>query len=469
LPHAVIVLRDTSSESSMKPERTFSIRRKAAVVLAFAGSVACADNIPTAVPSVASRHLYAGSTAASNDYMVINLGVLSADLSHPALSTAYDINASGTVVGESTDNDFRTLAFIWKRETGMSALDRSCPTPSSSRANAINDAGWVVGQSSSRAALWKPGECATYLLPDNVYSMAWDVNNDGVIVGAYRTVGGDIIDHAFRWTNGKTDDLESVAGATTTAYAINNSGMIVGSERLPSGIVDDAVFWNPAGARTQLGIDKTLGYLGLARSVNDRGEIAGYYHPFDLLLSTSAFVWRPGQGATSVASRAAAFGINNNGQIVGLVRLIDAAPVLWDPTVGTVSLPGLGGLRGTAYAINDAGWIVGYSEHTNGFSRAALWRPNSAPVARIDGPAAGMKKKPLVFSAAGSTDPDGDTLIFSWSFGDNTPAAAGASVTHEYDDWGSYTVTLTARDAYGLSSSVAYAVTIAPPGQVKRR
>jgi PKD repeat protein len=80
-----------------------------------------------------------------------------------------------------------------------------------------------------------------------------------------------------------------------------------------------------------------------------------------------------------------------------------------------------------------------------------------------------MKKKPLVFSAAGSTDPDGDALIFSWSFGDETPAAAGVSATHEYDDWGSYTVTLTARDAYGLSSSVAYAVTVAPPGQVKRR
>jgi len=180
----------------MKPEHTSSIRRKAAVVLAFAGSAACADNIPTAVPSVDSKHVSAASTASSNDYMVINLGVLSTDLSHPALSTAYDINASGTVVGESTDNDFRTLAFIWKRETGMSALDRSCPTPSSSRANAINDAGWVVGQSMGRAALWKPGECATYLLPEYAYSMAWDVNNDGVIVGAYRTVGTD--DHAFR-------------------------------------------------------------------------------------------------------------------------------------------------------------------------------------------------------------------------------------------------------------------------------
>jgi hypothetical protein len=102
-------------------------------------------------------------------------------------------------------------------------------------------------------------------------------------------------------------------------------------------------------------------------------------------------------------------------------------------------------------------------------NRAILWRRNDAPVARIDGPTAGMKKKPLVFSAAGSTDPDGDALTFSWSFGDGTPAAAGLSVKHEYDDWGSYTVTLTARDIYGMSSSGTSVVTVAPPGQVKRR
>jgi probable HAF family extracellular repeat protein len=302
--------------------------------------------------------------------------------------------------------------------------------------------------------------------------MAWDVNNDGIIVGQYQSGASDVMDRAFRWANGKIVTLESVDGAEATAFAINNSGVIVGGERLPNGSVDDAVLWDPAGTRTRLGIDKTLGYLGIGRSVNDRGEIAGIYFPFDQGLATAAFLWRPSQGATSVASRAAAFGINNNGQIVGLDRSIsfDARPVLWDPMVGTVSLPGLGGLRGTAYAINDAGWIVGYSEQqSDGLSRAVLWRRNAAPVARIDGPATGMKKKPLVFSAAGSTDPDGDALSFSWSFGDNTPATAGTAVTHEYDDWGSFTITLTARDAYGLSSSVAYAVTIAPPGQVKRR
>ena len=119
--------------------------------------------------------------------------------------------------------------------------------------------------------------------------------------------------------------------------------------------------------------------------------------------------------------------------------------------------------------LNDAGWIVGYSENIGRLDRAVLWRRNEAPVARIDGPTTGMKKKPLMFSAAGSTDPDGDALSFSWSFGDGTAAAAGSSATHEYADWGSYTATLTARDAFGLSSSVTSEVTVAPPGHLKHR
>jgi hypothetical protein len=186
--------------------------------------------------------------------------------------------------------------------------------------------------------------------------------------------------------------------------------------------------WNSVGTGTRLGIVPTLGGLAVARRINDSGEIVGDYSPFDDPLSNSVFVWRPGQGATTVASRANVYDINNA-----------------------------------------AGWIVGYGENPARLDRAVLWRLNDAPVARIDGPTTGMKKKPLVFSATGSTDPDGDALTFSRSFGDGTPAAAGPSVTHEYGDWGRYTVTLTARDLHGMPSSVASVVTVAPPGQVKRR
>jgi probable HAF family extracellular repeat protein len=451
----------------MKTECTSSICRTAtALVAAVAASVACADGVPTSIPAVPPSQLSASSTLASDGYMAIDLGVVSVHVSEPAASIAHDINASGTVVGESTDNDLRTSAFIWSKETGMRSLGRLSPGHSFSIANAINDAGWVVGESMNHAVLWKPGEEGTYLLEYDVQSVAFDVNNDGVVVGVYRAPGGTYMNRGFRWASGEFRDLGPLDGSGA-AVAINNAGNIVGTACTPTGVCDAAV-WDAVGAQKLLGINGTLGISSVARSINDRGDIVGAYHPFSQPFYGSVFLWRPGQGASAVTStRSDVNGINDSGQIVGSITQTNPAPVLWDPMAGTVWLPGLGGLYGAANAINDAGWIVGYSENAGRFNRAVLWRRNGAPVARIDGPITGMKKKPLAFSAAGSTDPDGDALTFSWSLGDGTPAVAGSSVVHEYAEWGSYTVTLTARDAYGLTSSVTSAITIAPPGQLK--
>ncbi len=50
----------------------------------------------------------------------------------------------------------------------------------------------------------------------------------------------------------------------------------------------------------------------------------------------------------------------------------------------------------------------------------------------------------LTFEGQG-TDPEGQTLTYSWSFGDGD-AADGAQATHAYDEAGTYTVTLTVSD-----------------------
>jgi len=70
---------------------------------------------------------------------------------------------------------------------------------------------------------------------------------------------------------------------------------------------------------------------------------------------------------------------------------------------------------------------------------------------------------------ATATDPDeGDTISYSWTFGDGTPAATGATVTHDYagSSAGAKTVTLTATDSNGESADpVTHTVTVlnAPP------
>lgn len=58
-----------------------------------------------------------------------------------------------------------------------------------------------------------------------------------------------------------------------------------------------------------------------------------------------------------------------------------------------------------------------------------------------------------------ATDPDGDTLTYSWDFGDST-ADDGASVTHAYTEAGTYTVTVTADDGNGGTSTQTQSITV---------
>ena len=68
------------------------------------------------------------------------------------------------------------------------------------------------------------------------------------------------------------------------------------------------------------------------------------------------------------------------------------------------------------------------------------------------------------FDASRSSDPDGDALAYSWELGDGT-GAAGARVTHEFADAGTYEVILRVTDVQGASDVRQQAVDVAPlPG-----
>lgn len=82
------------------------------------------------------------------------------------------------------------------------------------------------------------------------------------------------------------------------------------------------------------------------------------------------------------------------------------------------------------------------------------------PTASAGGPYTGDEGASVAFSAAGSSDPDGDALTYAWTFGDGT-TGTGATPVHAYGDNGSYTATVTATDPYGATSSASVAVTIA--------
>ncbi len=85
---------------------------------------------------------------------------------------------------------------------------------------------------------------------------------------------------------------------------------------------------------------------------------------------------------------------------------------------------------------------------------------NHAPVAvagadRTSGPA------PLTvrFSSAGSSDPEGGALTFSWAFGDGTTSTA-ANPTKTYPANGTFNAALTVRDPQGATGSASVRITV---------
>lgn len=88
---------------------------------------------------------------------------------------------------------------------------------------------------------------------------------------------------------------------------------------------------------------------------------------------------------------------------------------------------------------------------------------NRNPVARATGaPSAGVTPLTVAFDGSTSSDPDGDSLSYSWDFGDGA-TGNGATISHIFTTGGTYNARLTVSDGKGGSAAATVTVRAGSP------
>ena len=242
----------------------------------------------------------------------------------------------------------------------------------------INDAGQIITNTSYRPVLYdgKPEP-----LTGGTYGAVYGLNNQGVVVGSsYFNAGGNGGYWAAEWAGNTMTQIDAGSANTySAAYAINDGGAVVGEAS------QGAQGWYYAPATAALwrnGQQTTLGTLGgnysLAYGINASGAVIGWSQLtgatgvsyYDSSSPVHAFVWNGGTmtdlGVLAGGKSSDAQGVNDSGQIVGssetapqgLYSYVALHAVTWNG--GAIAdLGTLGGPGSIAYAINNAGVIVG--------------------------------------------------------------------------------------------------------------
>jgi probable HAF family extracellular repeat protein len=268
-------------------------------------------------------------------------------------SVATAINSSGQVVGYNVSSTSLRSAFLYSNSVLIPLTDGS-----ESAAFAINSAGNVVGLMHNHAFLYDGHGYTDLGTFGGIYSVASGINNRGQVVG-YNFANG--LGHASLYSYGKTTDLGSLQGhfGSSWALAINNVGQVVGWSSAPWGM---HAFLYSGGKMSDLG---TLGGdESQARAINDAGQVVGYSNLSKGSSQYHAFLYQNGKmidlnsliPPETHFTLLQAFGINNQGQIVGTGVGPDGSQQAFvltptdAPEPSSLMLLGIGGLGLAGYA-----------------------------------------------------------------------------------------------------------------------
>ena len=202
-------------------------------------------------------------------------------------------------------------------------------------------------------------------------SDAAGINESGQVAGTSRGADGDM--HAFLYDDGIMTDI-GTSGVVSSGYGgINDSGQIAGISNW------HAVFYD-GGIMTDIGTLKEYSGYSSAYGINNNGQIVGTSFSGSAHHGSAyhAFLYDGGTMTdlgTLGGTNAGASSINNSGQIAGGSHLTEDSgyhAFLYDN--GTmIDLGTFGGVRSYAYGINNNGQVVGYSITADEDSHAFLY------------------------------------------------------------------------------------------------
>ncbi len=204
-------------------------------------------------------------------------------------------------------------------------------------ANGVNNHNAVVGVANNSAFLLANGKQTTLTPPNSTSSIAFGINDSGVIVGQYvASAGGNT--PGFVDINGVFTTITPTASATVTnVQGVNNNGMAIGFYSA-DGVHQHGFLYNTRTKQTTLLPDPstpriTAGGLTLTQflGINDKNEAVGYYQTtngsqfgflFNLNTQVYTFLDAPQAAPVNGVQITQITGVTNGGTITGF--FIDA-------------------------------------------------------------------------------------------------------------------------------------------------